>query len=67
MLPAKPNRAATRELLYTAITRARTGVTLVASADVLQTAIASPTQRYSGLVARLREITTRIAPPGQAS
>lgn len=55
MLPAKPNRVVTRELLYTAITRSRSGVTIVGGAEVVEKAIASPTRRYSGLVARLRE------------
>jgi len=55
LLPARPNRVVTRELLYTAVTRARSGVTIVGSDEVLRTAIASPTRRYSGLVARLSE------------
>src|SRR5487761_963948 len=55
MLPAKPSRVATRELLYTAITRSRSGVTIIGGAEVVETAIVSPTRRYSGLVARLTE------------
>jgi exodeoxyribonuclease V alpha subunit len=55
MLPARPNRVATRELLYTAITRSRSGVTIVGGAEVVAKAIVSPTRRYSGLVARLGE------------
>lgn len=55
MLPARPNRVATRELLYTAITRSRSGVTIVGGPEVVGKAIASPTRRYSGLVARLGE------------
>ena len=55
MLPAKPSRVATRELLYTAITRSRSGVTIVGGAEVVEKAIVSPTRRYSGLVARLTE------------
>ena len=53
LLPAKPNRVVTRELLYTAVTRARSGVTIVGGAEVLEKAITSPTRRYSGLIARL--------------
>ena len=53
MLPAQASRVLTRELVYTAITRARSAVTLVAGAAQLETAIASPTRRYSGLLARL--------------
>ncbi|HEV2220888.1 MAG TPA: exodeoxyribonuclease V subunit alpha, partial [Casimicrobiaceae bacterium] len=55
MLPAKPSRVATRELLYTAITRSRSSVTIVGGAEVVERAIVSPTRRYSGLVARLGE------------
>lgn len=54
LLPAKPNRVATRELLYTAVTRSRRGVAIVGGAEVIEKAIASPTRRYSGLVARLK-------------
>jgi exodeoxyribonuclease V alpha subunit len=61
MLPARPNRGATRELLYTAVTRSRSGVTIVGGVEVLQTAIASPARRYSGLVARLEE--SNVPPP----
>lgn len=59
MLPAKASRVVTRELLYTAITRSRAGVTIVGGADVVEKAIASPTRRYSGLVARLHEASGR--------
>ena len=55
MLPARPLRVATRELLYTAITRSRQAVTIVGGSEVVEAAIASPTRRYSGLVARLAE------------
>jgi exodeoxyribonuclease V alpha subunit len=53
MLPAKPNRVVTRELLYTAVTRSRSGVAIVGGAEVVAKAVVSPTRRYSGLVARL--------------
>ncbi len=56
MLPAKPNRVVTRELLYTAVTRSRSGVAIVGGAEVVEKAIVSPTRRYSGLVARLSEM-----------
>ena len=56
MLPAKPTRVLTRELLYTAVTRARHGVTIVCGAEVLEKAIVSPTRRYSGLIDRLKEV-----------
>jgi exodeoxyribonuclease V alpha subunit len=53
LLPAKPGRVVSRELLYTAVTRARAAVTIVAGEDAMAAGIASPTRRYSGLVARL--------------
>jgi exodeoxyribonuclease V alpha subunit len=53
LLPALPSRVVTRELVYTAITRARSGAAIVAGEAVLAQAIASPTRRQSGLVARL--------------
>ena len=55
LLPAKPTRVVTRELLYTAVTRSRSGVTIIGGSEVLEAAIASPTRRYSGLIARLSE------------
>ena len=58
MLPANPNRVVTRELLYTAVTRSRLGVTIVGGAEVVEKAIVSPTRRYTGLVARLDESRT---------
>ena len=55
MLPEQPSRVLTRELLYTAITRAKRRVALVADAAVLEQAIATATLRHSGLLARLAE------------
>jgi exodeoxyribonuclease V alpha subunit len=55
MLPAEPGPVLTRELLYTGVTRARERVTLAGSGEVIATAINSPTRRFSGLQARLRE------------
>ena len=55
MLPEQRSRVLTRELLYTAVTRAKRRVTLVADAAVLEQAIATPTVRHSGLLARLNE------------
>lgn len=43
----------TRELLYTAVTRARTRLSLYATDEVLQHAMATKTQRRSGLIERL--------------
>ncbi|MGE5117408.1 MAG: ATP-binding domain-containing protein, partial [Betaproteobacteria bacterium] len=55
LLPAERSRVLTRELLYTAVTRARRSVTLAGGAPVVEAAIAAPTQRVSGLLARLRD------------
>ncbi len=56
MLPAESSRVLTRELVYTAITRSRRQVSLVASEAVLASAIQAATRRRSGLAARLREL-----------
>jgi exodeoxyribonuclease V alpha subunit len=55
LLPEKPHRVLTRELLYTGLTRASKKVGVVGSGEVLTAACANPTQRHSGLIARLRE------------
>jgi len=57
LLPQQRSPVVTRELLYTAVTRARKRVTLVSSADVFVSAIQTPTRRHSGLLARLRDAT----------
>jgi exodeoxyribonuclease V alpha subunit len=59
LLPEQRSRVLTRELLYTAITRARRRATLVADATVLEAAIATSTQRHSGLLTRLAEASAR--------
>ena len=53
VLPARTSRVVTRELLYTAVTRARTRVAIAGGAEALATGIAHRMQRHSGLVARL--------------
>jgi len=53
-LPPPPSPVLTRELLYTAVTRARQGVTVVASEDAVRAAVARPVTRSSGLADRLR-------------
>ena len=55
LLPAQRSRVVSRELLYTAVTRARHRVSICASAEVLTAAIQSPTRRQAGLLDRLRE------------
>lgn len=53
ILPGGSSRVLTRELVYTGITRARRQVRLIAAATVLGEGIRTPTQRRSGLLARL--------------
>ena len=55
VLPAFPSRVLSRELIYTAITRARRQVTLVGTESLLRQSIETPTVRHSGLISRLRE------------
>ncbi|MBL8447840.1 MAG: ATP-binding domain-containing protein, partial [Zoogloeaceae bacterium] len=55
LLPDAPARVMSRELLYTAVTRARRHATLVGPAAVIDAAVATPTRRYSGLRDRLRD------------
>ena len=55
VLPSADSLLATRELLYTAITRARSSVTLIGSLDTVLAALARPTRRASGLRTRLSD------------
>jgi exodeoxyribonuclease V alpha subunit len=55
LLPEQPVRVMSRELLYTAVTRARERATLAGPAAVIEAACATPTRRYSGLADRLTE------------
>jgi exodeoxyribonuclease V alpha subunit len=48
-LPVRPSAVLTRELLYTAVSRARERVTIVGRVDVLRAAIRERVQRASGL------------------
>jgi exodeoxyribonuclease V alpha subunit len=52
-LPPAPSPALTRELLYTAVTRARSHVSLVASEEAVRAAITHPVARASGLLSKL--------------
>ncbi|MCB1261753.1 MAG: ATP-dependent RecD-like DNA helicase, partial [Acidimicrobiales bacterium] len=52
-LPSVASPILTRELLYTAVTRGRHRVSVVATAEALRHAIAHPVARASGLGARL--------------
>jgi exodeoxyribonuclease V alpha subunit len=49
VLPPRPSPVLTRELLYTGVTRAKSKVTVVGSAEVLRAGIAERVQRASGL------------------
>lgn len=53
LLPRQVSPIVSRELLYTAITRARRSVLLVATREVIERAVATPVQRASGLRRRL--------------
>lgn len=53
VLPERPSRIVTRELLYTGVTRARRQVTVVGSEDVIRAAIDRPIRRATGLTERL--------------
>ena len=55
LLPPVESRLLTRELLYTAVTRAREKVRLVGSAEQLRAAVDRRAVRASGLARRLRE------------
>lgn len=55
VLPSNISRVVTRELLYTAVTRARRRAAIVATAEIVCAAIDSPMVRHSGLLARLRD------------
>lgn len=55
MLPSVFSRVLSRELVYTAITRARERVEVIGARAVLAQAIETPTQRDSGLAARIAE------------
>ena len=60
VLPATLSRVLSRELVYTAITRARRTVRIVGASAVLAAAIATPTRRDSGLATRMVEARRRL-------
>ncbi len=53
VLPDRASPVVTRELLYTAVTRARRSVTLLAPAAVVEHAVRTPTRRITGLRERI--------------
>jgi exodeoxyribonuclease V alpha subunit len=56
LLPSSSSRILTRELLYTAVTRARRELILVGSEDAIRRAVERPVARASGLAERLRQL-----------
>jgi len=53
LLPSAASALATRELPYTAVTRARRRVTLIGSSAAIRACVARPAQRATGLRRRL--------------
>ena len=66
LLPAPGSRILTRELLYTAATRARTQLILVGTEEAIRAAVARPVARASGLQARLWDEQARAGLIGSA-
>ena len=60
VLPAQRSRVLSRELLYTAVTRARQSVSVCASRDSLAQCLERQLGRHSGLLERLGEATPRM-------
>jgi exodeoxyribonuclease V alpha subunit len=61
MLPEKYNSVLSKELLYTAITRAKSQVAILAGQALFQAGIARKTQRDSGLADKLVKFKTEIS------
>ena len=55
LLPDETSRLLTRELFYTAVTRARTKVRIVGPEEAVRAAVGRQAQRASGLRARLAD------------
>ena len=55
LLPAASSQVLTRELLYTAVTRAQNRLILAGTEETIRAAVARPVARASGLGRRLRE------------
>jgi exodeoxyribonuclease V alpha subunit len=53
VLPPPTSRLLTRELLYTAVTRARTRLVVAGTEEAVRAAVARPVARASGLRERL--------------
>ncbi len=64
LLPDASSRLLTRELFYTAVTRAQENVRVVGSEAAVRAAVATTAQRASGLAGRLRAVRASGAEPG---
>lgn len=53
VLPSQASPVVNKALLYTAISRARASVSIIASEDVLRKAITTPSKRHSGIRSRI--------------
>lgn len=60
VLPPSTSPLATRELLYTAVTRARAGIVLVGSRDAIRTSILRPSVRMGGLTQGLASVRASL-------
>lgn len=60
VLPPPTSPLATRELLYTAVTRARAGIVLVGSRDAVRTSILRPSIRMGGLTQGLISVRASL-------
>ncbi|UDG82655.1 AAA family ATPase [Candidatus Vallotia lariciata] len=54
VLPPTYSQTLSRELIYTAVTRARTQIAIIGTRSIIERAISTPTRRNTGLSARLR-------------
>ena len=61
-MPEAESRLLTRELFYTAVTRAQRHVSVVGSEAAVRSAVTTPAQRATGLVERLRRAREVVAP-----
>jgi exodeoxyribonuclease V alpha subunit len=63
VLPTDTSKVLSRELVYTGVTRARTRVAVWAREETLRAAIDKPTERRTGLVARIQEQIPPLCAP----
>ena len=63
LVPALGSRLLTRELLYTATTRARQRLTIIGSRDAIRSAVTTPIERSSALTERLLEQSANVTLP----